>query len=104
MGGDIWEAVCRRLTAGRWHSPSPPPDCCGLNPPLCVRPRLPPCSTGALLGLQVCLVPTGGGLLQAVDCPEQRDKGLAMGHECGDSVTLPRGVEVGLACLGVKSV
>lgn len=55
-------------------------------------------STGALLGLQVCLVPTGGGMLQAVDCPEERDKGLALGQECGDVVTLPPGVEAPTEC------
>ncbi|KAL4451484.1 hypothetical protein ABPG75_007146 [Micractinium tetrahymenae] len=60
-------------------------------------------STGALLGLQVCLVPTTGGALQAVSCPEKRDKGQALGHECKDVVPLPLGIEVRAECPYLES-
>lgn len=55
-------------------------------------------SSNRLLGVQLCLTEGDGGQPQLIDCPEERDWELASGAECGETVTLPKGIEVPPAC------
>ena len=51
--------------------------------------------------MQVCLVRSEtSGAPQAVDCPAERDWQDMTGQKCGDVLTLPLGIEVGVAGAG----
>jgi hypothetical protein len=55
-------------------------------------------NSNRLLGVQLCLTEGDGGQPQLIDCPEERDWEVASGAECGEAVTLPKGIEVAPAC------
>ena len=60
----------------------------------------PPCSSGSLLAVQVCLDEDAEGQPVARDCPDERnwDQEQA-GVECGEQIKLQPGIQVGLGCI-----